>query len=184
MLVPDWGVNEIQVSTQLWARPCEGSFLSLASALFPQVSPTNWDGGEQQVRGERKRGGKRRKQDWAPLWTGDAKEIPESVLSLGTPFRVSKKSGPQSWGSGEGGSGAQGRAEHWLPLHKHTQVPSCHLQCLPHQNPTHPTSPGSHTHPTGPGQFKDSSTASLGTAFSSRDHTLLCRAPGHLLAQL
>lgn len=39
MLVPDWGVNEIQVSTQLWARPCEGSFLSLALTLFLQVSP-------------------------------------------------------------------------------------------------------------------------------------------------
>lgn len=38
MLVPDWGVNEIQVSTQLWARPCKGSFLSLASAWSPQVS--------------------------------------------------------------------------------------------------------------------------------------------------
>lgn len=38
MLVPNWGVNEIQVSTQLWARPCEDSFLSLTLTLFLQVS--------------------------------------------------------------------------------------------------------------------------------------------------
>lgn len=40
MLVPDWGVNEIQVSTQLWAWPCEGSFpFSCLNLVPPSVSP-------------------------------------------------------------------------------------------------------------------------------------------------
>lgn len=64
-------------------------------------------------------------------------------LSLGTPFRVSKKSGPQFWGRGGGGAAAQGELSTGYPytrIHRSlatlTQAyTSCHLQCLPHQAP-------------------------------------------------
>lgn len=111
---------------------------------------------------------------------GGAKETPESVLSPGTPFRISKKSGPQSWGSGGGAQPPKGELSTGYPYTSIHMSPS--VSASP--GPTHPTSPGSHTHPTGPGQFKSSSTAFPVTASSSRDRTLLCRAPGHLLAQL
>lgn len=53
---------------------------------------------------------------------GGAKETPESVLSPGTPFQDQQEVRSTVLGQWGRGAAAQGRAEHWLPLHKHIHV--------------------------------------------------------------
>lgn len=110
--------------------------------------------------------------DWEPLWTGDAKEAPERVLSLRKLFRVNRKSGPHTPEGRE--AAVQERAELWLPLHQNTRPPPLSLTgCLTRTTLI----------PTGSGQFQSSPRAFLGTHPPAELTTLLCRAQGHLLAQ-
>lgn len=111
--------------------------------------------------------------DWEPLWTGDAKEAPERVLSLRKLFRVNRKSGPHT---PEGGREQQSKRElsSGYPYTKTHRPPPLSLTgCLTRTTLI----------PTGSGQFQSSPRAFLGTHPPAELTTLLCRAQGHLLAQ-